>query len=91
MIGKHPYFKQQKQKIMPDISCCKGGSCLLRLNCHRYTVKPEEIGQSFFSEPPYKLDFMFDEYHSNLGVATLSCAYFWNNKEYENERPKVKN
>ena len=91
MIGsKFPYFKQ-KTNIMPDISCCQGGSCLLRLNCHRYTVKPEEIGQTFFSEPPYKLDFMFDEHNNGLGVVTLACSYFWNNKEYENERPKVKN
>lgn len=76
---------------MPDISCCQGGSCLLRLNCHRYTAKAEEIGQSFFSDPPYKLNFMFDEHQANLGVVTLSCAYFWNNKEYKNERPKFEN
>jgi len=87
MLGRHPYFKQ-KQTIMPDISMCKGGSCLLRLNCHRYTAKAEELGQSFFSEPPYKLDFMFDEHSNNLGVATLSCSYFWNNKEYKDEKPK---
>jgi hypothetical protein len=87
MIGsKFPYFKQ-KQNVMPDISCCQGGSCLLRLSCHRYTVKPEEIGQTYFSDPPYKLNFMFDEHNNGLGVATLSCSYFWNNKEYKNERP----
>lgn len=66
---------------------CEGGSCLLRLNCHRYTAKAEEIGQTFISEPPYKLNFMFDEYIAGLGVATLSCAYFWNNQNFENERP----
>ena len=48
---------------MPDISMCKGGSCLLRLHCHRYTAKPEELGQSYFGEAPYKLDFMFDNNH----------------------------
>jgi len=90
MLGRHPYFKQ-KQTQMPDISMCKGGSCLLRLNCHRYTAKAEELGQSFFSEPPYKLDFMFDEHQAGLGVATVGCAYFWNNEKYENERPKSKN
>ena len=73
---------------MPDISCCQGGSCLLRLNCHRYTVKPAEIGQTYFSDPPYKLDFMFDEHQANLGVATLSCSYFWNNQDYKDEKPK---
>jgi hypothetical protein len=74
-----------------DISACNGGSCLLRLNCHRYTCKKEELGQSYFSDPPYKLDFMFDENHDGFGIVTLGCAYFWNNKKYENERPKPKN
>jgi len=64
---------------------------MLRLHCHRYTATAEELGQSFFSEAPYKLDFMFDEHNNGLGVVTLACSYFWNNKEYENERPKVKN
>lgn len=86
MTGKFPYFKQ-KQKVMPDISMCHGGSCLLRLHCHRYTAKAEELGQSFFSEPPYKLSFMFDENIGSLGVATVGCAYFWNNERYENEKP----
>jgi hypothetical protein len=72
---------------MPDISMCKGGSCLLRLNCHRYTATAEELGQSFFSDPPYKLEFMFDDNHNGFGVATVGCAYFWNNKDYENEKP----
>jgi hypothetical protein len=90
MLGRHPYFKQ-KQTQMPDISMCTGGSCMLRLHCHRYTAKAEELGQSFFSEPPYKLNMMFDEHHNGFGVATLSCAYFWNNKEYQDERPKLEN
>jgi len=72
---------------MPDISMCQGGSCLLRLNCHRYTAKAEELGQSYFGEPPYILNLMFDQHINSLGVATLSCAYFWNNKNYENEKP----
>ena len=55
---------------MPDISMCKGGSCMLRLHCHRYTATAEEMGQSFFSEAPYKLDFMFDEHNNGLGVVT---------------------
>jgi hypothetical protein len=87
MIGsKFPYFKQ-KQKNMPDISCCKGGSCLLRLNCHRYTVTPDELNQTYFKDPPYKLNIMLDEYHQHVGVVTLSCPYFWNNEKYENEKP----
>ena len=75
---------------MPDISMCNGGSCLLRLNCHRYTATAEEMGQSFFSEPPYKLNLMLDENIGSLGVATVSCGYFWNNQQYKNERPKNK-
>jgi hypothetical protein len=76
---------------MPDISMCKGGSCLLRLHCHRYTAKAEELGQSYFGEVPYKLEFIFDEFHSHLGVATLSCPFFWNNQKFEDERPKFEN
>jgi len=76
---------------MPDISACNGGSCLLRLNCHRYTCKKEELGQSYFGEPPYKLEFMFDKHFNSLGVATLSCAFFWNNQNIEDERPKFEN
>lgn len=72
---------------MPDISMCEGKSCLLRLNCHRYTATPQELNQSYFKEPPYKLNFMFDEHHGYLGVATLSCAHFWNNSKYEDEKP----
>ena len=71
---------------MPDISMCKGGHCMLRLSCHRYTAKAEEFGQSFFSEPPYKINMMLDDVEKSLGVVTLSCAYFWNNVEYKNEK-----
>ena len=72
---------------MPDISCCQGGSCPLRLNCHRYTVKPEEIGQTYFKDPPYKMSMMLDEHHGYLGVVTITCGYFWNNDKYEDEKP----
>jgi hypothetical protein len=34
---------------------------------------------------------MFDNNHDGFGVATLSCAYFWNNNKYENERPSFEN
>jgi hypothetical protein len=30
---------------------------------------------------------MFDDNHDGFGIATVGCAYFWNNKKYENERP----
>ena len=76
---------------MPDISMCEGGHCMLRLSCHRYTAKAEPLGQSFFSEPPYKVNMMFDEHNANLGVVTLSCAYFWNNEKYKKDEQKPTN
>jgi hypothetical protein len=73
---------------MPDIAMCKGGSCSLRLNCYRYTAKAEEMGQSYLSDPPYKMNMMLDDNEKSLGVVTTSCAYFWNNVEYKkNEKP----
>jgi len=86
MIGKHPYFKQQKQTIMPDISMCKGGYCLLKTMCHRCTATAEPLGQSFFSEPPYKLTIASEA--QGAGTVVLTCEYFWSNKEYKDEAPK---
>lgn len=85
MIGKYPYFKQ-KQTIMPDISMCKGGYCLLKTMCHRCTAKAEELGQSFFSEPPYKLTIASET--QGAGTVVLTCEYFWSNKGYKDEAPK---
>ena len=76
---------------MSDISACNGGSCLLRLHCHRYTCPKEELGQSYFKDPPYKMSFMFDESFEHLGVVTTACAFFWNNKGYKDERPTIEN
>jgi hypothetical protein len=71
-----------------DISCCKGGSCMLRLNCHRYTAIPDELGQSYFSDPPYKVNIMLDEHDVTLGVITVACPFFWNNAQYKkDEKP----
>jgi hypothetical protein len=72
---------------MPDISMCKGESCLLRLNCHRYTATPDELGQYYMTEAPYKMEFMLDKDFSSFGVVTLSCPLFWNNQTFENEKP----
>lgn len=72
-----------------DISACNGGSCPLRLNCYRYTCKKEELGQTYFSEPPYKMNMMLDEHDVTLGVVTVACPYFWNNEQYKkDEKPK---
>ncbi len=76
---------------MPDISMCTGGNCPLRLNCYRYTAKPEPLGQSYFGEPPYMLKLMLDSKEKSLGVATSACAYFWNNEEYKRTEEKSSN
>lgn len=76
---------------MPDISMCQGGNCMLRLNCHRYTAKAEELGQTYFLDPPYKLNMMLDEHNNHVGVVTITCAHFWNNQEYKDERPNFEN
>ena len=33
---------------------------------------------------------MLDEHDVTLGVVTVACPYFWNNKEYKDEKPKNK-
>lgn len=76
---------------MPDISMCPGGNCMLRLNCHRCTATPSEYAQSYFVEPPYKLNMVLDDKNNHVGVVTLTCAHFWNNNEYKDEKPKYKN
>ena len=87
-IRKYTYIYDNitKTNNMPDISCCEGGSCPLRLNCHRYTVKPEEIGQTYFSTPPYKMNMMLDDHDNGFGVVTIACSYFWNNKDFKDEK-----
>jgi hypothetical protein len=74
-----------------DISACNGGSCPLRLHCHRYTCVKEELGQSYFTEPPYKMNMMLDDSFLSLGVVTITCPFFWNNREFKDERPTIEN
>ena len=76
---------------MPDISCCPGGSCPLRLNCHRYTVKPDDLAQSYFTNPPYKINMMLDDTFESIGVVTATCAYFWNNAKYKKDESRFEN
>jgi len=40
---------------MPDISMCSGQDCPLKETCYRFTAKPNELRQSYFSNPPYNL------------------------------------
>jgi len=37
------------------------------------------------------MNFMFDENFYNLGVVTIACPMFWNNKDYKDERPNLEN
>ncbi len=76
---------------MSDISACNGGSCPLRLHCHRYSCPKEEMGQSYFKEPPYKMNMMLDDLFLSLGVVTITCSFFWNNREFKDERPTIEN
>jgi hypothetical protein len=49
-------------------------------------VKADEVAQLYFSEPPYKLNMILDDDdQKHVGVVTLTCAHFWNNKDETNE------
>jgi hypothetical protein len=37
-----------------DISKCSGKDCPLKENCYRFTVKSDDLHQSYFTEPPIK-------------------------------------
>ena len=52
---------------MPDITKCKGTYCELRETCYRYTSKPSEYRQSYFTKEP--------------NTTSYNCDYFWNNEE----------
>ena len=39
---------------MPDITMCQGTDCPHKEKCYRYTAKPSEFRQSYFSIPPIK-------------------------------------
>lgn len=36
-----------------DISMCKGDGCLVKDTCYRFTAKPDEVAQSYFTEVPW--------------------------------------
>ncbi len=61
---------------MADITMCKGGFCPLKLNCHRHTAEFEPLDQSYFTEPPYKMNMMLDDTFHSLGVVTITCPSF---------------
>jgi hypothetical protein len=39
---------------MPDITMCVGTNCPHKESCYRYTAKPCEHWQAYFTEPPIK-------------------------------------
>jgi hypothetical protein len=39
---------------MPDITMCVGTNCPYKESCYRYTAKPSEYWQSYFTELPIK-------------------------------------
>lgn len=49
-----------------DITMCKGGKCPFKDMCHRYTATPDELYQSWFTKPPFKID-----------KGKPSCEMFW--------------
>ncbi len=50
---------------MPDLTMCKGGDCIYKDRCYRYTAAPTPHRQSYFAEPPIK---------------DGECEYFWDNE-----------
>lgn len=49
---------------MPDISMCSGKDCPLKETCYRYTARPCEFWQSWFTNPPIEKD-------------SKECNYYW--------------
>ena len=40
--------------MSPDITMCVGTNCPHKEKCYRYTAKPCEHWQAYFTEPPFK-------------------------------------
>jgi len=39
---------------MPDICMCSGEECPIKDSCYRFTAKPDEIAQSYFTGVPWE-------------------------------------
>jgi hypothetical protein len=48
--------------MSPDITLCVGTNCPQKETCYRFTAKPNEYWQSYFSVPPIK---------------DGKCEYYW--------------
>lgn len=51
---------------MPDIAKCAGTDCPVKEKCFRFTAKPSEFRQSYFSNAPGKLE-----------GNKFTCTYYW--------------
>jgi hypothetical protein len=58
---------------MSDIMMCNGTNCVVKDKCKRFTSKPNEQWQSYFSEPPFEVkddvftcDFFWGEQNDNI-------------------------
>jgi hypothetical protein len=54
--------------MSPDITMCMGTNCPYKESCYRFTAKPSEYWQSYFSVPPIKDD-KCDMYWGDLSEA----------------------
>ncbi len=40
--------------MSPDITMCLGTNCPYKESCYRFTAKPSEYMQAYFTNPPFK-------------------------------------
>jgi hypothetical protein len=52
--GSEPALTTKYKNMSPDISLCLGTDCPQKETCYRFTAKPNEYWQSYFSVPPIK-------------------------------------
>ena len=52
--GSEPALTTKYKNMSPDISLCPGTDCPHKESCYRYTAKPNEYRQSYFSVAPIK-------------------------------------
>jgi hypothetical protein len=52
--GSEPALTTKYKNMSPDISLCPGTDCPQKESCYRYTAKPNEYRQSYFSVAPIK-------------------------------------
>jgi len=58
--------KENKRKSGSDKTMCKGGLCPFKEKCHRFTANYDDTYQSWFTDPPFKIE-----------NGKPSCEMFW--------------